>query len=176
MNRMLLIALLAVACSRDTVQHAHPQPPTEPAPSATLSSQDRDFLERAAEGGNAEVAIGTLAPERAARAEVVAFAQMLVADHRAANQQLAAIAAAKHITLPKSLGDQQQGFDRLVDERRENFDREFAKVTIDDHHQAIELYRGEAANGTDPELKAFAAAKLPTLEAHLARAIALSAP
>jgi len=45
---------------------------------------------------------------------------------------------------------------------------------IEDHQQAEELFRSEAMNGADADLKAFAAATLPTIEAHLAAAQALA--
>jgi putative membrane protein len=171
--RCFIVALLfLLACSPNVEQQAHPAPPAEPAPSADLASQDRDFLERAAEGGNAEIAIGMLAlmDGYTQRAEVAAFGRLMAADHRAINQQLAAIATAKRISLPTSLGEHQQNFDRLVDLKRDEFDREFVRVMIEDHQEAVRLYREEAEGGVDPQLKAFAAATLPKIEAHLAHA------
>ena len=162
------LLLLLLGCSPDTAQRAHELPPSQPSPSASLASQDRDFLERAAEGNNAEVAIGNLAQRNALRAEVVSLGRMIAADHAAARTQLAAIAAAKQISLPTSLGEHQANYDRLVDLEGEEFDPELVKVMIEEHDQALELFRAEAANGADPELKAYAAAMIPKLEAHLA--------
>lgn len=173
---LLSLMLLMVACSPDTSQHAHPQPRSEPAPSADLASQDRDFIERATEGGNGELSMGALVDGRSLRADVIAFGHMMVADHSAANAQLAAIAAAKHIALPTSLGEHQQNFDRIVDLKHDDFDRQFKRVMIDDHQDAVQLFRSEAEGGVDPALKAFAAATLPKIEAHLAQAKALSPP
>ncbi|MDQ3280832.1 MAG: DUF4142 domain-containing protein [Acidobacteriota bacterium] len=177
MKRIAPIAALALfaACTADTTQHAHPKPPKTQAQSIALTSQDRDFLERAAEGSNAEVHIGALAPTRALRPEVKAFGQMMVTDHTAANRKLAQIAAAKRISLPTGLGEHQQNFDRVVDEQLDPFDREFIRVMIGDHQQAAELFRNEAMNGTDPDLKAYAAATLPAIEAHLQHAQSMAA-
>jgi putative membrane protein len=149
----------------------HPRPADRSGPpSASLAPQDRDFLERAAEGGNAEVAIGALVHGRATRADVIAFGQLMVAHHTANNRQLAAIAQARNIALPESLGDHQHSYDHVVERRGEDFDREFAKVMIEDHQAAAQLFRSEAAGGVDPDLKAFAASTLPMIEAHLAEA------
>jgi putative membrane protein len=168
--RALVLALLLAACSPDIEQRAHPNPSAQPAPSASLASQDRNFLERAAEGSNGEIAMGALVHAHASRAEVIAFGMMMVRDHSAANQHLAAIAAAKHIALPTSLGEHQQSLDRIVDLHGEDFDREFARVMLGDHQEATRLFRDEAQNGIDADLKAFAAATLPILEAHLQHA------
>ena len=170
------LVLCLAGCSPETAQHAHPRR-SNPSPSVSepLASQDRDFLERAAEGGNAEVTIGGLADTRAARPEVIAFGHSIVADHAAINRQLGAIAAAKHIALPTSLGEHQAGYDRVVDLRLDPFDREFVRVMVDDHHDAVELFRAEASGGADAELRNFAAATLPTLQAHLQHAQSLAA-
>jgi putative membrane protein len=172
---IVLAFLLAAACSRDADQHVHPLSPDRDPQTATLESQDRDFIERAAEGGNAEVAIGGMVNGHGMRGEVVAFGNMMVADHTAANRKLAAIAAAKHIALPTGLGEHQASFDRISDRRLDPFDREFLRVMVDDHQDAAQLFQSEATGGADPDLKAFAAATLPTILAHLDRAKALAA-
>lgn len=117
--------------------------------------------------------IGALVNDHARRPEVMGFGRMLIIDHSAANRNLAAIAATKHIALPTALGDNQASFDRLADLRQDPFDREFAKVMIEDHQMAAQLFRREAEGGSDPELKAFAASTLPMILAHLERAKAL---
>jgi putative membrane protein len=169
MNRFAIavLLLLLTACSREITQQAHPKPPGPPPRADVLSLQDRDFFERAVQGSNAEVAMGTLVRDHALRAEVIAFGQRMVADHGAINKQLAAIAASKRITPPTDLGEHQRSFDEVVDRHADGFDRRFVRIMIDDHHAAIELFKSEASGGIDPQLRAFAAATLPLLEAHL---------
>ena len=171
----LCTLLLLAACSPGVEQHAHPKPPATASRSADLASQDRDFLEQASRGNTAEIAIGSITPTHTQRAEVFALGQMLVRDHSAANAKLTAIAASKQIALPTDLGEHQSAYDRIVERQRDSFDHELARVLIDEHQQAVELFRGEAANGADPELKAFAAAMLPVIESHLQQAQALAA-
>lgn len=170
------VVIALTACSPDATQIIHTKAAdASPSGSASLASQDRDFLEQAVEGNNAEVAMGTLGRERAEHPEVAAFAAMMVSDHGAANQRLAVIAVARHIALPTSLGEQQAGFDRVAALYRQPLDRAFLQVMIGAHQNAVELFKSEASNGVDPELKAFAAATLPAIEGHLARAQALAA-
>lgn len=170
-------ALLCVAaCTPDITQHEHPRPPaTDASQAQSLASQDADFLERASRGSNAEVAMGAITRTHAMRPQVIAFGQMMVRDHSAANAKLTAIAALKKISLPTDLGDHQASYDRIVERKLDQFDREFARVMIEEHQQAAELFRSEATNGVDPAIKAFAASTLPTIEMHLAQAKAMSA-
>jgi len=170
----LTFAVFIAACSPNISQREHPTPPpTDASRADSLPSQDRDFLERASRGSNAEIAMGAITTTHAMRPQVIAFGQMMVRDHSAANAKLAAIAAAKKISLPTDLGENQAAYDRIVERKLDPFDREFARVMVEDHQQAAELFRSEATNGADADLKAFAAAMLPTIEAHLAAAQAL---
>ncbi|WP_145914769.1 DUF4142 domain-containing protein, partial [Pseudomonas syringae group genomosp. 3] len=59
--------------------------------------------------------------------------------------------------------------------REKSFDQAYANNQVSAHEQAIKLYKEEAENGKDPELKAFAKATLPTLEKHLEHAKKLAA-
>lgn len=168
-NAIAAAALFLAACTPDTEQHAHPRF-AQSTPAPVLAPQDRDFLDRAAEGSNAEITMGRLVETRALSPAVKAYGRTLVADHTAINRRLAAIAARHRITLPTSLGEHQASYDRVVDLRLEPFDQEFMQVMNEDHDMARELFKAEAIGGHDPMLKAFAAQTLPTIEAHLTRA------
>jgi putative membrane protein len=176
MRRIVAAMIFLAACSPDVTQHAHLRPREPLTPGAQpLASQDRDFIERAAQGGNAEIKIGGLAPERALRPEVIAYGRMMVDAHSSSNRELTAIADTKRIVLPSSLGDNQASFDRVADFKLDPFDREFVKVMVEDHQMAAQLFQNEANGGSDPALKSFAAATLPMILDHLAKAKALAA-
>jgi putative membrane protein len=55
-----------------------------------------------------------------------------------------------------------------------NFDREFMRHMVTDHEKAVRLFAAQAQDGTDAELKAFAAKTLPTLQEHLRMAQTLA--
>jgi putative membrane protein len=164
---VLTATLLLAACTPDSEQHAHPRRASGNAPSPILPSQDRDFLEHAVQGSNAEIDIGKLVRTHAWRPEVKAYGERMVADHSALNARLAAIAHKHRIVPPTKLGDHQLSYDRLVDLRYDRFDEEFIQVMTEDHDMAAELFRMQAAGGADPELKAFAAQNLPLIIGHL---------
>jgi putative membrane protein len=49
----------------------------------------------------------------------------------------------------------------------DTFDKSYIKGMIKDHEEDITVFKKEAASGQDPDAKAYAAATLPTLRAHL---------
>lgn len=134
--------------------------------SATTSSPE-SFLEDAAQGGMAEVELGKLASTKAQNPELKKFGQMMVADHGKANTELKALAAKKNITLPKDMGSHQSTLDKLKGMSGADFDRTYVDQMVEDHEADVAAFEKQAANSTDPDVKAFAAKTLPVLKKHL---------
>lgn len=166
---ILLMAAVTAACNPR--QESHPLPRNDRTrDAAPLEPQDRDFLEKAAQGNQAEYAAGGLAAHRTRNASVIAYGRMMVAEHGNANVRLGLIARERRIAIPHSLGEQQQSYDRLVDLRDAAFDAEFARVMVEDHQVALRVYQAEVTGGSDPLLRNYAASMVPRIEAHLAQA------
>jgi putative membrane protein len=135
---------------------------------ATLSSSDRSFLKKAAEGGLAEVELGQLASQRASDPQVKQFAQRMVADHGKANDQLKQIASSKNVELPTALpAAAKRERDRLSKLSGAQFDREYMSHMTSDHKKDTSLFRSAAKSAKDSDVRQFASATLPTLEEHL---------
>ena len=100
-----LAAALAVAFTGASGVFAQtPQTPRSPQPasaqkSGAPTSDDTQFVQKAAAAGRMEVEHGRMAAQKASNAQVKAFGNMLVKDHTAANQQLMSIAKKKNITI-----------------------------------------------------------------------------
>ena len=140
----------------------------------TLSSSDAAFLTEAGRGGLAEIQFAQLARENGRSPAVKRFAAQLAADHGKANRELAALAGRKQIASPERIGAAQQAaFDDLALLHGAAFDRAYASAMVQDHQDDLALFRTEARDGTDPDVKAFAARQVPMLEAHLRMAEAL---
>jgi len=132
---------------------------------------DQRWVMTAARDGIAEVELGRLASEKASSSEVKDFAKKMVDDHSKANDELKSIASTKNITLPTETdGKHKAAIDRLSKMSGEAFDRAFAQDMLSDHKKAVSAFRTESKSGKDPEVKAFAAKTLPTLESHLKQA------
>ena len=126
------------------------------------------FATKAAIGGMAEVKLAELAKDKASSADVKAFAQRMHDDHSKANDELKQIASHKGITLPTDLDAKHQAmYDRLSKLSGADFDRAYMRDMVADHKEDVSEFKKEAERGTDPELKAFAAKTLPTLQEHL---------
>jgi putative membrane protein len=147
---------------------------TDTAP-ATAASPDQDFATRAAAAGLAEVELGNMARDKATSQQVKDFAQKMLTDHGTANDELRTVAAQKGMVLATNLGpDHVAVRDRLSALTGAGFDREYMTAMVQDHQKAVSEFENESINGTDPELKAWAAAKLPILREHLTMAQQIS--
>jgi putative membrane protein len=126
-----------------------------------------EFVEHAAQDGMAEVALAQLALAKGQDADVKQFAQLMVDDHSKANQELTSLATAKGIKTPTDTDAKHKAAaDRLSKLSGAAFDQAYIQGMVDDHDHAVTLFRGYAEGGDDPELKAWAAKKLPTLQNH----------
>jgi putative membrane protein len=135
---------------------------------AEMSSADRTFATKAAEGGQAEVALGQLATQKAASPQVRQFGQRMVTDHSQANQELMAIAKQQNLTLPTKLSQEDMATEkRLQNASGKSFDTAYAQDMVQDHKQDIADFRKVATSGQDPALKGFAQKYLPVLQQHL---------
>jgi putative membrane protein len=132
----------------------------------TLS--DMAFIQKAAEGGMAEVALGKLAAEHAENADVKKFAERMVADHSMANRQLLAVAEKVGATVPKALDQKHMAhMEHLSAMKGAAFDKAYMTHMLKDHEEDVALFTAQAAGAKDPAVKEFAAKTLPTLKEHL---------
>jgi len=137
------------------------------AASSMMTASPESFAKDAAEGGMAEVKMGQLAEKNAKDPEVKKFGQMMVTDHTKANDELKALAAKKNYQLPNDIGSNQSTYDKLSKLTGADFDKEYVEDMVSDHETDVKDFQREAENGTDPDVKAFAAKTLPTLQKHL---------
>lgn len=146
-----------------------PSPPGETSASST-------FLTEAAYGGMAEVELSTAASERAENADVRRFAQMMLTDHGKANGEVRALASEKNVTLPTSLKTEHQAkAQELKGLSGSELDKAYADAMVNDHMKSVDLFSRQAGNAADPDLMAFAAKTLPTLQKHLENIKAIQA-
>jgi putative membrane protein len=136
--------------------------------SSGQQSTDHEFVMEAARGGMAEVELGQLASQKAQSEQVKQFAQRMVTDHGKANDELKSIAQQKSITIPSTLDAKHKAkMDKFSKMSGAEFDRAYMQDMLQDHRKDVNDFRKESQSGKDPEVKAWAAKTLPTLEEHL---------
>lgn len=134
----------------------------------TNIEEDTQWATAAAEGGMLEVQLGNLAQTNASSPKIKEFGKMMSDDHSKANEELKALAARKNISLPAALGEgKQKDYNDLAAKKGADFDKAYADYMVSDHKEDIDKYQKEAEKGKDPEIKAWAAGKVPTLQHHL---------
>lgn len=141
---------------------------------AEPSQGDIVFLNAAAQNGMAEVQQGQLAMQKATTPQVRQFGERLVDDHAKISANLAQIAHAENLPLPGRPSDMEQTqLDGLNVMTGPAFDHTFVSDAVQDHEQAIAMFKNEAEIGQDPALRAFAQSTLPVLQSHLEIAAAM---
>ena len=160
------ISILTVALAVGAAGGAAAQTPRSAPPASSMKSTsgDTEFAQKAATGGKKEVESAKFAAGKAASADVKAFANRLVKDHTAANQELMKIMKDKRIAAGAPSKSEPESW---RSQRGADFDRAFVDHAIADHEMDIALFETESKDGTDAELKAWASQKLPTLREHL---------
>ena len=161
-------ALLALGIAFGAAGQPAKKDPLAKAKGPAISEEDRQFANRAAASGIAEVEMAKFARQVAINRDVKKYAERMVADHGKANDELKAIAAAKKIPLPTAPSRVTQGeLNKLQEHKGAAFDLEYMQHMVKDHKKGIAEFEKQAKSGKDAELRKWAEEKLPTLQEHL---------
>lgn len=167
----LLIALPAASFAQSAPTSRMPSAATsgDRAPSAT----SKDFLADAAQGDAAEIKMGQLAEKNGGSAEMKNFGKTLVTDHTRAGEQVKATAKKIGATVAeKPNSEQQKDYDKLAKLKGAAFDKEFARMSVEDHQKDIAKFQKEAS-ANDGAASDLAKQQLPVLQKHLQMAQSL---
>jgi putative membrane protein len=141
----------------------------DPPKTPTETSTTADVLGSLHEADQKEIQAGRIAQKNGQSKAVQDYGKMLVKDHTAADDRVAALAQKEHVDLvaatpapgPNDMGTMATGPD---------FDKKFAQEMLDDHRKAIGALTAARDSTTDPQLRRLLTDLLPTLEKHAAAA------
>ena len=134
----------------------------------TVRENEAEFATNAADAGLAEINFANLAISKTNNADVKMYANMMLKDHGAANDELTALAKSKNISLPVSMSSEhQKNRNELAEKTGADFDKKYLDLMEKDHVKVLAFMEHEAREGTDPDLKAFASKTVPVINAHL---------
>lgn len=142
-----------------------PATATATAPAGTTA----DVLGTLHEADQKEIQAGQIAQKDGKSKAVRDYGKMLVKDHTAADDKVAALAHKENVDLvaatpapgPNDMGTMATGPD---------FDKKFAQEMLDDHRKAIAALTAARDSSADPQLRKLLTDMLPTLEKHAAAA------
>jgi putative membrane protein len=142
-----------------------------------LGPADTYFVTQTSLGTPFQVDSGRLAETRGTTKAIQDYAELMVSSHITVNNALSAILKNKGpAPLPTLL---KAAYSTMISTlRRESgqaFDADYVGGQVNYQKANAALYQYEIANGTDPDLKAFAQQTLPKIQDHLARALKLQA-
>ncbi|HYH07673.1 MAG TPA: DUF4142 domain-containing protein [Thermoanaerobaculia bacterium] len=170
---VLVFALVACTKNEEAVTETTATTVTSPAgeasppPPANLTPGDREFAEKAARMGMAEVQLATNVSNRAASPDVRAFAQKMLEDHNRSNQELTALASQKGIDPPADLDPEHKALDEeLAKLTGAALDKRYMEAMVKDHATASQEFEAASQQLADADLKAWAAKTVPVLHQH----------
>ena len=129
-----------------------------------LTEVDQTFVRNAASANRSQIELGQLAADRGYSPKVRRLGQNIVDEHQQIAGRLQVVAAQQNIALPdEPTLKQRADYDRLSSLSGKRFDRAYVAQVKNDEHQALAIYRYQAKNGVDPELKSIAQSSMPSL-------------
>ena len=129
---------------------------------------DSKFMTNAASDGLFHVEAGKLAVQQGSSEGVKKFGQHAIDHHSQINNELMELAKAKGVKLPKKIyKKQRETLDKLGKLSGPDFDKAYLEMEIKDHSRDLSMYQKEGKEGKDPDVKAWAAKTVPTIEEHL---------
>jgi len=139
-------------------------------PSIKTDDTTSMFLVKAANGGMAEVKLAQLAKEKSKDSVILNFADMMIADHGAANEKVKSLAAERNVTLPAVPGDaEQKKADELSKKAGKEFDKAYVEAMVKGHTETLDMFKKTSAKETDVPVKTFIDNTIPVIEHHLQR-------
>jgi putative membrane protein len=170
-----LVLLAAIGLDAQAQQQQQqPAPAAQQGQRDQITAEDREFLTTAIQAGMAEVQLSRLAQEKAQDEQVRGFAERMVRDHTAANEQLMNLAETAGMTPPMEMDQRHQAqHQQLSQLAGEEFDRRYMQGQVEAHQTAVELFSTEATQPSGP-VDQLAEQLLPKLREHLEMAQQIS--
>jgi putative membrane protein len=119
------------------------------------SDDDKKFLAMAAQSDQNEIALSTLAEQKATNPAVKAFAQKMVKEHTQMTESMKPFADSWGLTAPTGPdADHQKELDKLNGLSGNDFDKEYIDQMVTDHTKALSAFTSEAKDTKDAKFRA----------------------
>lgn len=136
-----------------------------------LDAKETAFLQKAAQGQLAEIALGALALKKASHKDVKEFGAEINEDHQYASQEVKELSASEGIYLPVQLdSEHKKQQQRLSHLSGKEFDEAFVAYMLKNHRKDLKEFEKNAAMLRNEKVKQWAEGILPVLTVHLKKA------
>ncbi len=185
MNRYLTLLLVTAAtglagCDKapdtPTVDNSMEQNEAMAPPVNESAPKESQFLDDASKGDASETMLGDYIAAHGASDLARSFGAMLAKDHKAAGEEVAALAAKEGVAIsamPKPEATAELA--KLKTLSGPAFDKEVGRYMVEDHTKDIASFEKAAKSAPTAAERALAEKKLPTLRKHLETAKTLAA-
>ncbi len=135
------------------------------------NEKDAAFVVDAANANLTAISLCDLAMNRATHQEIKDLAKTVSEHHLKANNELNTLAQSKNITMPTSSSIKDAEYKNLNEKSGNDFDKAFYDKIVAMHKETIDRFEKASQDAKDADLRNYAASQLPTLRAHLDRAM-----
>lgn len=133
-----------------------------------IRPNDRDFAQRAYQGGYSEVYLAREVMTLTNDPAVHKFATRMIRDHSKNDAELAGIAREMHVSVQrKPAKDALQESRTLKNLPKDQIAEQYLTYEVNDHEKDLTGYHNEAQEGASKQLRQYARASLPVLKQHL---------
>ncbi len=140
-----------------------------------VSEIGQSFLQKAAEGHYAEVALGQLALQKASHDQVKQYGARMVQDHQKAGEEAGKLSSQAGRPLPTHLSMQHQQIQQKLSQLSgKDFDIAYISFLVGDHMRDLAELEQAAKTLTDPQVEQWTADNLPLIRDHLEQAKAIA--
>jgi putative membrane protein len=134
---------------------------------AQLSSDDREFVDRAAQGGMFVIESSRLALAKSESRDAREVATSMITDHGVAHRVLSDLVHRKRAVLPTLLDPElQREVDNLRSRSGRSFDHRYHELMVKAHDESIRVFENAMHGADDLDLRVYAEATLPMLRRH----------
>jgi len=140
-------------------------------------NKDTECLAKLHHDDQMEIEMGNLAKKNGQSKQVKNFGAMLIKDHSLADKQITQLAKTKNLdlTMPEPKDDAERAehqakmdsMKRLETLKGDEFDREFAKMMVEDHQKAVTMVEATLKQTQDAKIQSTLSKLLPVLKEHL---------
>lgn len=132
------------------------------------------FLTKASSSSSLKIAAGNLAVQKGQADNVQDYGEEIIKEHSSISEEMKELAVANNwIITDDLLSTHKQQLSQLQQQQVSEFDLAFAKLMVNAHEEAVNLFRIASVNENevyDTDVQTFAQETLPILELHLIEA------